>query len=495
MDNNFYRDDFEQMLREKADEFKLQPSRRVWRSLYNSMHPSRKWPSVIISLLLITSLVFIGYMNTNDDSKDLAKNNLTDKNKSVIASTKGTHNPTQSSSTIPAANAIVDNNTISNTDNTPNNHSTLFTTGTNITGNRTANHRNNVENDLKGNLPLAATGVPTNIRINNTSNSELSTEELLSTPYLNENNSVNSEGLFTQVSQMDPLAGKNGSKVSPVSALEESKTATVNNKNITAQNDKAWIENFAFYNKSNRKKWKDRMAYEYYVTPGISYRTLKNNLRYSLPLTAAQNANTETYAINQIPSLSAEIGAAMIYSFAKKLRVKTGIQFNYTSYGIKAYETNHPILTTLTLNDLNTGYPYLESRNTSIANVSSVGGTTLHNKTYQVSIPVGLEFKLAGKERLQWYAGATVQPTYIIGGKSYLLSSDNKNYVSDNSMIRKWSFNTGMETFISFKTTHGTTLQIGPQVRFQIPSTYGKKYSMDEKLFSAGLKFGVIRSF
>ena len=171
------------------------------------------------------------------------------------------------------------------------------------------------------------------------------------------------------------------------------------------------------------------------------------------------------------------------------------IIFNYTSYGIKAYETNHPILTTLTLNDLNSGYPYLESRNSSIANISSVGGTTLHNKTYQVSLPVGADFKLAGKERLQWYAGASVQPTYIIGGRSFLLSSDKKNYIADNSMIRKWSFNTGLETFISFKTTHGTTIQIGPQVRFQIPSTYGKKYSMDEKIFSTGLKFGVVRNF
>jgi hypothetical protein len=50
---------------------------------------------------------------------------------------------------------------------------------------------------------------------------------------------------------------------------QNQKTAnnTITNSAVTNNDDKAWIENFAFYNKSKTKKWKEKMAYEFYVTP------------------------------------------------------------------------------------------------------------------------------------------------------------------------------------------------------------------------------------
>lgn len=490
MENNFYRDDFEQMLREKADEFKLQPGRRVWRSIYNNMHPSRKWPSVMISLLLITSLVFVGYLNTDNEDNTLTTYNLQDKLNTGITSGS---NATPGRTGLMNNDNQADSKNISSTEKSnPNNQPPLLTAENIIADNKNTRQRNIQGIDRNDPFPLAEQRVVNGKQKTTAGNTMLTTAESNAASDQTENNLSE---IREPVSETTALDATSVEKAGLIAAITTSNPTTTTIKSNTADNDKAWIEHFAFYNKSNRKKWKDRMAYAYYVSPGISYRMLKSNIKYNLPVNAVSGTGTETYPINQIPSLSAEIGATMIYSFAKNIRLKAGLQFNYTSYGIKAYETNHPILTTLTLNDLNSGYPYLESRNTSIANISSVGGTTLHNKTYQVSLPVGLEYKLAGKDKLQWYAGVTAQPTYIISGKSYLLSSDNKNYIADNSMIRKWSFNTGIETFISFKTMHGTTIQIGPQVRLQVPSTYGKKYSMDEKLFSAGMKFGVVRNF
>ena len=52
-------DNFERMLREKADEFKMYPSARVWHSIYNNMHPSRRWPSFTMSIVLIAMLLCI----------------------------------------------------------------------------------------------------------------------------------------------------------------------------------------------------------------------------------------------------------------------------------------------------------------------------------------------------------------------------------------------------------------------------------------------------
>jgi hypothetical protein len=65
MDRNFHIDDFERLLREKTDEFRMYPSKRTWHSIYNNIHPGRKWPSVAMCITLIGSLFLVGYLNTN----------------------------------------------------------------------------------------------------------------------------------------------------------------------------------------------------------------------------------------------------------------------------------------------------------------------------------------------------------------------------------------------------------------------------------------------
>ena len=152
-------------------------------------------------------------------------------------------------------------------------------------------------------------------------------------------------------------------------------------------------------------------------------------------------------------------------------------------------------MTTITLNDLNTGLPVLSSRPTTLANTEGVYNKKLNNNTYQISLPVGADIKLAGNNNLKWFAGATIQPTYIAGGNAYFVSSDLKNYVTDNSLMRKWNLNAGIETFISYNTKSGITLNAGPQLRYQLLSTYSKEYSYSEKLYNFGLKIGIITRF
>ena len=149
-------------------------------------------------------------------------------------------------------------------------------------------------------------------------------------------------------------------------------------------------------------------------------------------------------------------------------------------------------MTNLLLNDLNTGLPVLSPRATTLANSEGLYSRKLNNNTYQISLPIGADIKLAGNDNLKWFAGATIQPTYIAGGNAYFISSDLKNYVTDNSLIRKWNLNGGLETFISYKTKSGIILNAGPQMRYQFLSTYSKEYSYDEKLYNFGLKIGII---
>ncbi|MEO7119837.1 MAG: hypothetical protein ABIY62_01995, partial [Ginsengibacter sp.] len=64
MERRFSMNDFEQSLKDQADEFKMMPSKKVWHGIYNDLHPGRRWPSVAMSLLLVVTIIGIGYMNT-----------------------------------------------------------------------------------------------------------------------------------------------------------------------------------------------------------------------------------------------------------------------------------------------------------------------------------------------------------------------------------------------------------------------------------------------
>ena len=73
MDGNFHIDDFERLLREKSEEFRMYPSKRIWHSIYNNVHPSRKWPSVAMSISLMSAIILLGYLNTTKPNHDLIK--------------------------------------------------------------------------------------------------------------------------------------------------------------------------------------------------------------------------------------------------------------------------------------------------------------------------------------------------------------------------------------------------------------------------------------
>src|ERR1700704_3527419 len=69
MERRFFMNDFEQSLKEHADNFQMAPSKKVWHGIYNDLHPGKRWPSVTMSLLLIFTLVVIGHLNTNNSRR------------------------------------------------------------------------------------------------------------------------------------------------------------------------------------------------------------------------------------------------------------------------------------------------------------------------------------------------------------------------------------------------------------------------------------------
>jgi hypothetical protein len=506
METNFYNDDFEQLLKEKSDEFRMYPSKRVWHSIYNDLHPGRKWPSVAVSMLLITALFMAGYWNSNSDKTasiaTVQKNSTQSENtnsKNIVASVTADNLPVVS----PSAFANIAN--FSQKDNSQKN--IVASVKANNLKKHLLSPANNSgnQNTLKEDQSSQQSNPAFEILINTNGLTNKTAEDEITGFPLNNDEEIIANADNTQKTNSDFITGI---ITAPVIDKENTKDGNKETKSLKANSftakqisteDKAWMENYALHNKSERKKWKERTTATFYVTPNVGYRKLHNDPKYNFAQTQSSLALASSgpgtdQSVNQNPGLGIEAGFNFNYAVAKNIRFTAGLQGNFTNYAVSANETNHPVSTTLMLVDQNTGNTYLHSSSSTLANTYGYQPKKVHNKTYQISIPVGFAVKLYGNDKIEWFSGATIQPTFVLGGKAYLISADRKNYVADASAISKWNLNTGFETYVNYK-FDGFTLQAGPQFRYQLLSTYDKKYTVKENLYNIGVKVGVVKSF
>ena len=534
MEKKIYTDGFERLLKEKSDEFRMYPSKRVWHSIYNDLHPGRKWPSIAMSMILVISLLLIGSLNTNDNSVKTSVANTSDAQNALSKKTIASANRLQQhdSKGHPQNDLATNDNPSSENDgnvipgsgnisgNTINANATDAVSGNEGTALANSNDPARFLNDK--NAPQNAAGRNNTVasmnyyiksnqlfsdidelnKVNgdkNTTNSNTPSLSMKVNAPRDENiTAINAANLQNNSTAILTSAAKIQDENKAVTADENPTTKTspaVQNKSLYPNEQKAWMEDYALHNKSQRKKWKDRVAMELYVTPSLGYRNLSDNIKNPAAAQSyAASGNSNNRTVSQKPSLNLEAGFDLAYSIKKNLRVKTGVQLNYTSYGVNADQINHPIGTTLLLNDPNTGLPYLTSRTSTLANSSGLQSVTVKNTTYQVSVPVGIAVKLAGNNKVEWHAGASIQPSFVFGGLTNFISSDYSSYVSDASLLRKWNMNAGVETYLNYK-MNGFNLQVGPQFRYQLFSTYTKQYTLNENLYNVGIKVGLVKNF
>jgi hypothetical protein len=225
---------------------------------------------------------------------------------------------------------------------------------------------------------------------------------------------------------------------------------------------------------SNSYKSKSRkLGWQTYFTPTVSYRKLSDNY-------------IDNVAPHK-PAFGFELGVAAKYPVSKNAKFRAGLQFNVNRYEIKTYDS-YAQLATIRLSDRN-GTDYVRTV-TNYNNFTGYQSNWLQNFYLQVSVPVGFEFKLKGDDKVQFGVASTLQPTYLLSDKAYVISSDYKNYAEMSKLVRHWNVNTSLETFVSYSTGR-LNWQVGPQVRYQILSSYLKKYPVKENLFDFGLKVGI----
>ena len=466
MESNYDNENFERFLRESSDQYRMYPSENVWKNVYNILHTRRRWFGIGLILLLCAGFVTT-IMLTNSSVSD---------NKPMVE---------KKTSTVAVKESIES----TEAENIP-----ITSYGNNLRKDKTALLQpviQQVQADTLNNVVIAT---------------EIPAEEILRKDMLAETVEEKTGTHPEEIITNNPvLQNTTGYSPLPIHITDETmdQDAWIMNSNFlnndrvikkgaynvsAAVNRPLTIESVInSYTRRNKK-----LSFQYYFTPTISYRKLSENKSYL----RSQNSGPSNYAslygnINNVvthkPDMGLEVGVAARYTLNKRIKLRGGIQFNTSRYDIKAFRYASEFTTIA----LNTGYT-VDSVST-ISNYRNFNGYKsdwLHNFYFQISAPIGIELKLAGDDKVQFGIAGTLQPTYILGDRAYLLSSNYKNYAEVPWLIRKWNMNTSLEAFVAYSTGK-MNWQIGPQVRYQLYSSFVKEYPVKENLFDFGLKIGV----
>jgi hypothetical protein len=444
MERKFYPENFERFLRGHADQFKMSPSKKVWHGIYNDLHPGRRWPSIAMTMVFIFTLVIVGHLNTNNGNTQLydltAVNNpaFTKDVKKSVAKNPGSRNFSNRHNFNKIT--INRNGSVDNTALLPVVTDIQFSTTTNPfsknenKSNATADNPNdNIENRITYNEKEITKTTVTNNQI---------------TPFTEE------------------LTFKN---------KEESLSQPTVNKEIILPADQISNISVPANAVNNKAKRKNNVTWAYYITPSLSYRNFSD-----------ENMNN---SVIHRPRIGYEAGTAMSFNIYKKLQFSTGIQLNYSGYNIKANNA-HPTMATLALNS------EIPGQFTNYFAMSTFGNNTgselssLKNYSFQASLPIGLQYVFAENDNIKFGAAAAFQPSIVLASKSYLLSTDKRNYLTASDLVRNLNMSTNFTTYVSFE-SNTLNWQIGPQVRYQLLSTYSNRYPIKEHLVNYGIRLGI----
>ena len=507
MEKNYYDNHFEQFLKETVDDFRMYPSRKVWTSIYNNIQPGRRWPSLPIMLLMLMTFSFLGSSNKYEIRKfETANQNINlERDKENIAGNNPIHSDSKNATNISGnqalfAEAALSENNSSNL--VPDQEGQQTFSSNQTIALASAKGKANLSSSLTETLKNTNDAITNELAENNSiKTGEITAEE----PTLIRNKITKQSKAYIEKETL--IALRDGNLKPDFNNYEELtvprdnrqllsiRSPRVKKRNITYLSDRETIEDIAFHNKPVNK-WKGRAGYSFYATPSVGYRQLNSTMETKNYAQSLSNGTSglvsENNQLEHAPGFNLELGGNYFYRLTKNLRLKAGIQINYTNYRIHAKEIDHPTMTMLLVNNPTTGSQELVSFASSLANVN--GGTHLNSSTFQFSLPIGADLKLAGNEDLQWMIGGTIQPTLVIGGNPYLVSADMKNYINDPSMLRRLNINSSIETFLSYRMKNGATLNAGPQFRYQLLSTYNKQNVYDEKLYNIGFKIGISKN-
>jgi len=483
MENRFDNKDFEQFVKQNADQYRMFPSEKVWNGIHNSLHTRSRWYGIGLSLLILTTGVVTWVMLAS-----------TGKNKPVAA-------------TLPE---ISNQQPVVVKEQKPELPVVTVKQATGKTSFITSTDKLHTALNIIPDNTIAVTPTPAIKEVPSISTTEQETAEKSEPPHQPEalvkaapqvKQPVHAKPVVpvtapAGVTSAPPVATVDIPAVKEPVAASQDAGMTADKKDVYPLSIESVINSYSFQPKRKRLSW------QVYFTPTISYRELKENKAF---INAARNStsgntingisvNNYYYTdINNVvthkPDVGLQLGFVAGYPLSKNLKIIGGLQFNVSKYDIKAYTYPSEVATIALQNTA--GGTNTVSTVTNYRNTGGYKANWLHNLYFSASAPIGLEWKLIGNRKTYMGIAGTAQPTYMISNRSYLLSIDYKNYAEMPSLIRKWNINTAFEVFAGYSTGK-LKWRVGPQIRYQTMSSFQKKYPVQEHLFDFGLKLGVL---
>jgi len=447
MQKNFFNDDFEDFLKQNAEEFRMPPSERVWENISKDLKKRRRRIGYFTSAFLLLSSC-MGYLLINSTKEIATPEVAVTSNDPVNSIQEHTTDYPSLGISIPKPPAKVIN---------------------------LAERVNAKQINLEAKNAIEEIGTIRQSPIQKEISSALTT-----TGVEQQNEEVVSSSFTPTIVDSD-VSGE----ISPSS--ENSISASTVSENILSIES---VTNIFRIARLNSKK----TSFQFFFTPTISYRKLSENKSYlrSLPASTVAAINNAQFNVNNAvthkPNIGVEVGMNAKYQIAKSINLRGGIQFNINRYDIKAFSAPTEVATIALTNRAN--QVDFVGATTNYRNFSGYKTNWLQNFYFQVSAPVGLEFKVFSNKNTQFGIAGTIQPTYVLGEKAYLLSTDYKNYTQASWLSRKWNVNTALETYVSYSTGK-MQWQVGPQIRYQLLSSFISEYPLKENLFDFGLRVGI----
>jgi len=493
MESNFNNNDFERFLKQNADQYRMFPSENVWDGIHNTLHTRRRWHGLWLALLLLTTGTVTWIMLTTTSGN---------KKEQIIAARKPEAKketatlPPSELVTTPKANRISkppiaspgnqEKNIFLATEVLESPESTADITGVDKASTVALAPVSTSLGNISASFPAAPVNPARNPSAIVTRTAPRQPENLNEAPAV----VVAAKPVIPSIADdliTDPAA---------ISGMNEKQTETAPELNSEDQvyplTIESVINSYSVARKTRKAKW------QLYITPTVTYRKLNENKQFINSARSNMSPTALTYSpdlnnlVTHRPDLGLQLGVSMAYPLTKKLSLLTGLQFNISKYDIWAYNYPSEIATVALSNDYGGTSTVSTVTNYRIVGVNRANKANwLRNFYYSVSVPVGLEYKAFKTRRAFVGVAATLQPTYVLGNRAYVISTDYKNYMEVPSLTRKWNVNAGFETFAGFNVGK-TAWRIGPQVRYQTMSSFKKEYPVQEHLFDYGFKLGII---
>lgn len=379
-------EEFEDILKEKSDQYMLYPSDRVWNNISNKLHPFKrvKYFSVLVLFFIAATTAII---LSNEESRQAISNNGR------------------------IAHAFVKNNHFDKFIANHNNEQIDF----NIAGTK----------NQKQVVSRAEAGI--SIRPRLPEQIELSSSTLLPVP--------------NQISLVE-----NGLKQSINDVLAEQEKKEAKKHNI-ANALEIVIEKAKKIKKNSSWQLYVTPSISYRSLTGEASKSVYQYSQYFLNTNAPFARNVKD-AVNHSPGMGLEIGASMYYPITKRLSFKLGVQANYNQYKIKAF-SSVPEIATYGMNNFRAGSIPINALSV-YRNNADYSNATLRNENYMLSIPIGFDYRVLGNKKVNLSVASTIQPSYVFANYSYLISTNLRNYAKAPDLNRKLNINGAIEASLNF---------------------------------------------